>query len=79
MNPHEIDPSLAAILSDLPSVAQIKASLNSDEAWHLGVNESGDEGESGPVYKLLTKEGVMATYELVNGTLILVDTSKLHY
>ena len=66
------------IFSLLPSKKGLERDLKLSVGIELGVNFCGDFVDGHEVYKLLTQEGVMLTYHLVDQTLVYSYTGKLH-
>jgi len=62
----------------LPSVQGLERNLTLTEAEQNFIHPCGDKNKGKSIYKLLTKESLMLTYEKQGDTLFYISTSKLH-
>lgn len=69
---------MANMLSLLPSKNGLERDLKLDVGRKKGVNFCGDYVDGYEVHKLLTQEGVMLTYDLVDQDLIYIYAEKIH-
>ena len=76
--PKTISEKMEDILTQLPSIKDLKKTLDIKFAESIGVNPCGDTQDGFPVYKLLTKEGIMITYHRYGGLLFYVISQQLH-
>jgi len=70
--------TLDDMLSLLPPIINFQTDLPLHVGERAGANPCGDYEDEKPIYKLLTREGIMITYTL-NGTVLeYAGSQKLH-